>query len=390
MTRLLVITTLYPNRVQFRHGIFVEARLRKLLQTGHHSAVVIAPVPWFPFRSRSFPSYSQYAKVPLEEERNGIRVLHPRYLVIPKIGMSVTPVFLAAAVWRSIRKINRESIDYDIVDAHYFYPDGVAVALLSRFLRRPFLITARGSDINVLPRFAVPRCWIRWAARRASALVTVSDALRTRLLGLGIEGGTVHVVRNGVDLELFAPRDRAACKSRLGVGAKTLVSVGNLIALKGHDLVIRALQLLPGYALLIVGEGELRKPLEELADALRVGDRVRFLGAVRQAELAEIYNAADALVLASSREGMPNVLLEAMACGTPVVATAVGGVPEVVKGEAAGVLVEQRDAGSIAAAVRHLFDAYPAPAATRRYAEAFSWDSAVASLGRLFEEMQAQ
>jgi glycosyltransferase involved in cell wall biosynthesis len=328
--------------------------------------------------------------VPAEEERHGIRVLHPRYLVIPKVGMPLTPFFLAVAVWRGVRKIRREGDEHDVVDAHYFYPDGVAVALLSKVLRKPFLITARGSDINLLPQFAIPRRLIRWAAARASALVTVSDALRTGLLKLGVDDDKVHVVRNGVDLELFAPRDRARCKSRLGVGAMTLLSVGNLVALKGHDLVIRALPMLPGYELLVVGEGELRASLEALADALRVADRVRFLGAVQQSELVDLYNAADALVLASSREGMPNVVLEAMACGTPVVATAVGGVPEVVQGAAAGVLVEERDPGAIAAGIRRLFDPYPDRSATRRIAESFSWSNAVASLDRLYREVQEQ
>lgn len=384
MTRLLVVTTLYPNAVQFRHGIFVEARLRRLLESGGFDATVIAPVPWFPVATKLFPTYSQYARVPREEERHGVRVLHPRYLVIPKIGMLLTPFLLALSVWRTARRLRRDGHDFDWVDAHYFYPDGVAAALVSRLLRRRVAITARGSDINVLAGFRLPRRLIRWAADRADAVIAVSGALRDRLIGLGVDPRRVHLVRNGVDLELFRPGDREGGRGRLGLQRRTLVSVGNLVELKGHDLVIRALPLLPDCELLVVGDGALLAPLQQLAKTLRVDERVRFLGAVPQQELVQIYNAADALVLASSREGMPNVVLEAMACGTPVVATAVGGVPEVLVTPDAGVLVHERSVDGIADGIRQLFEHYPAAGATRRHAEAFSWSNAVAQLRSLF------
>lgn len=381
---LLVVTTLYPNEVQFRHGIFVETRLRHLVEDCGYKAVVIAPVPWFPIKTGLFPSYSRYAQIPGSEERHGITVYHPRYLVIPKIGMLITPFFLAFSVFLTARRLRSSGFRYDLIDAHYYYPDGVATAMVAGFLGKPFTITARGSDINVLTRFALPRRWIRWAAGKAAASIAVSEALGNRLIKLGVNGEKVHVLRNGVDLEHFVPKHRGQSKARFGVGECTLLSVGNLVDLKGHDLVIRAMTRLPECDLLIVGEGEARESLEALAASLDIDGRIKFLGAVPQPDLVDIYNAAEILVLASSHEGMPNVVLEAMACGTPVVATEVGGVPEVVSSPAAGALVRKRDVESIVAGISQLLAAYPEPGATRRHAESFGWKNTIVGLDALF------
>jgi glycosyltransferase involved in cell wall biosynthesis len=389
MTNLLVITTLYPNLIQFRHGLFVETRLLRLVGGEERNAVVIAPVPWFPFTSRHFPKYSQYARVPAMEERGGITVYHPRYLVIPKIGMWLGPFFLALTIGFAARKVRRSGYDYDLIDAHYYYPDGVAVALASHFLAKPFTVTARGSDINLLAEFALPRRLIRWAAIRAAASITVSQALKDKLLSLGADEKKVHVFRNGVDLDHFVPMESVACKKKFGVGSCTLLSVGNLIELKGHHLIVQAMPFLPQCNLLIVGDGEMKPSLEALVASLGVRDRVRFLAAVHQPELVEIYNAAEILVLASAREGMPNVVLEAMACDTPVAATAVGGVPEIVCDPSAGVLIKNRDVESIVEGVTHLLANYPKKGLTRRFAESFSWDSTVAGLRALFDEIRA-
>ena len=384
MMNLLVITTLYPNEIQFQHGIFVETRLRHLVEGRGYRAVVIAPVPWFPIETKFFPRYSKYARVPALEERHGIAVYHPRYLVVPKIGMLLTPLFLALTVFLSARRVRLSGYRYEMVDAHYYYPDGVAVAMVAKLLGKPLAITARGSDINLLTKFALPRRWIRWAASKADASIAVSAALKNRLLELGVESENVHVLCNGVDLERFVPKPRSEAKAKLGVDSCALLSVGNLIELKGHDLVIRAMSQLPDCVLLIVGEGELRESLEGLAVSLGVGHRIKFLGAVPQSELVDIYNASEILVLASSREGMPNVVLEAMACDTPVVATEVGGVPEIVCSPEAGVLVKERNVDSIVAAITQLLAAYPERGATRRHAESFSWNNTISGLDSLF------
>ena len=202
------------------------------------------------------------------------------------------------------------------------------------------------------------------------------QALKDVLISLGVPAERVSVLRNGVDLAMFQPpADRAALREALAVGGTTLLSVGGLIELKGHDLVIRALTHLPQARLLIAGQGPLENPLRTLAQTCGVADRVRFLGSVKHAALREYYGAADVLVLASSREGWANVLLEAMACGTPAVASDVGGTAEVVTTPAAGILMRERTPSALADAVNVLLARTPDRAATRAYAEQFSWEA---------------
>jgi glycosyltransferase involved in cell wall biosynthesis len=382
--RLLTFTTLYPNAVRPHHGIFVEQRLRQLRAAGGVALEVVAPVPWFPFSSGAFGRYAEFARVPYAEDRHGIQVRHPRYLLLPKVGMTLAPYTLAAAGLRSIGRLIREGYGFDAIDAHYFYPDGVAAAMIARRLRKPLVITARGTDINLVPRYRMPRRQIRWAAQGASAIITVCDALKTALAGLGVPEEKITVLRNGVDLRLFRPADREAERRRLGLNGTTLLSVGHLTARKGHDIVIRALVELPAVQLLIAGIGEEEAALRRLADSLGIAARVRFLGAVPQEQLRSYYGAADALVLASSREGWANVLLESMACGTPVIATDVWGTPEVVAAPEAGVLMRERSPRALVEAYERLFAAYPDRVATRRYAERFSWDATTAGQQALF------
>jgi len=378
--KILTFTTLYPNNIQHRHGIFVEQRLRHLLQQQPVSAKVVAPVPWFPFTAKCFGPYSDYARIATVEQRHGIEVYHPRYPVIPKIGMTLSPMLLAMACLPLLKKLMADGYDFDVLDAHYFYPDGVAAAWLAKKLGKPLVVTARGTDINLIPHRLLPRKMILWAARQASQMITVCEALKTEMVYLGVDGSKIHPLRNGVDLQNFCPKERESLRKSMGLSKPTLLSVGHLIERKGHHFVIEAMQQLPDFHLLIAGDGEQQSNLKKLAGHLSLTDRVRFLGALTQQQLSDVYNAADALVLASSREGWANVLLEAMACGTPVVATAIWGTPEVVRSPEAGVLANERSADGIAEGVKTLFAHYPDRQATRRYAENFSWDETVAGV----------
>ncbi|NHZ43603.1 glycosyltransferase family 4 protein [Massilia aquatica] len=382
--KILTFTTLFPNQVKPNHAIFVETRLRHLVASGQVEARVVAPVPWFPFTGKRFGQYGDFARVPAVEERFGLPVLHPRYPVIPKIGMNLAPALLANAARATVGRMLDEGFDFDLIDAHYFYPDGVAAVKLGKHFNKPVVITARGSDISLIPNFAKPRKMIQWAAANAAAVITVCDALKTELVQLGADPATITPLRNGVDLQRFHQGDRAGLRRELGLGGFTLLSVGHLVELKGHDLAIGALAHLPGVTLLIAGSGVELARLQALARELKVEERVRFLGAVPQPELPRYYGAADALVLASSREGWANVLLESMACGTPVVASRVWGTPEVVAAPAAGVLMIERSRQGVLDAVNALRADYPAHDDTRRYAEQFSWDSTTAGQLKLF------
>ncbi len=321
--------------------------------------------------------------------RNGLEIRHPRFLTIPKVGMSMAPALLYAGSLSALRQM-QHGRNFDLIDAHYFYPDGVAAAWLGQRLGKPVVITARGTDVNLIPNYPLPRRMIQKAAAMAAGIIAVSQALKDAMTAIGIPAGKITVLRNGVDLELFHPAGREQARQQLGLARKTLVSVGLLIERKGHELIIGAMPDLPGYELLIAGEGEERARLEALAVRLGVQDRVRLLGSVPHRELQKLYVAADALILASSREGWPNVLLEAMACGTPVVASNIWGNPEVVAAPQAGVLMPERSATGVAAGVNQLFGKLPDRALTRAFAERYSWDATTQGQLDLFRQILRQ
>jgi glycosyltransferase involved in cell wall biosynthesis len=385
--RLLTISTLYPNDLRPNHGVFVENRLRHLLRSEAASSTVVAPVPWFPSRSTKFGDWSQHAGVAPREVRNGIVVHHPRFPTLPRIGMSVAPFLMYRALLPFVRRLIAAGQTFDLIDAHYMYPDGVAAVWLGRAVGLPTVVTARGTDVNLIPRHAVPRRLIRQTIDGATALIAVSAALKAALVDLGAPAEKVTVLRNGVDTCLFRPGDRRAAREALGLMRPTLISVGLLIERKGHHRVIEALTRLPAFELLIVGEGPERDRLAALIARLGLSSRVQLLGARPHAELPALYRAADALVLASEREGWANVLLEAMACGTPVVASNIWGNPEVVRSPEAGLIADANTAAGIAAGVAKLFAHLPPREATRAYAEGFSWDETTAGQLALFRRV---
>ena len=267
--KILVFTTLYPNAAMPTHGVFVENRLRAFLESRNAAeqadVKVIAPVPWFPFKHEFFGAYGRWARVPHKETRYGVEVYHPRYVIPPKVGMNMADGSLARCLRKSARKLIDGGWDFDFIDAHYFYPDGVAAARVAGELGKPLSITARGSDINFIPKFSRPRKKIIDAAMRANEIITVADALKSELIALGAPAQKITTLRNGVDLDAFAPADRKAIREKMNLDGPVIVSVGHLIDRKGHDIVIDALKHIPDATLLIVGEGEKRLALEARA-----------------------------------------------------------------------------------------------------------------------------
>ena len=386
---ILTFTTLYPNAEEPHHGIFVENRLRHLVATGNIDLRVIAPVPYFPFTNPRFGTYAKYARTPRRETRHGIPIDHPRYLLPPKIGMHLAPFTMYLGARSAVRELLRQGFKPDLIDAHYFYPDGIAAALIARDLQIPFVVTARGTDINLIPKYPIPRREILWAADRAGAMITVCQALNDELQALGAPADKITTLRNGVDLVGFQPVDRQAARARLGLTRPTLLSVGHLIERKGHHLIIEAMTQLPGVDLLIAGSGPDEARLKAQIARLGLDDRVRLLGRIAHEDLKNVYGAADLLVLASSREGWANVLLEAMACGTPVAATDIWGTREVVAAPQAGWLIPERTSDDIARIIAHALPNLPDRAATRAYAEGFSWDDTTEGQLRIFNRILA-
>jgi len=388
--KTLLFSTLYPSETRPIHGIFVETRLRELLLSGRVETQVVAPVPWFPFRSPRFGDYARMAATPRQEQRNGIVVHHPRYPLPPKVGQNVAPFLLAAGALPTVRRLIRDGFDFDLIDAHFWYPDGVAASLIARLVGKPFVCTARGSDITLYRQFSWPRRLLRKSLQRSSANIGVCTDLVEQMVELGADRSRSLTIRNGVDLARFSPLEPQAARQSLNLRAEGLVllSVGHLIERKGHHLAIELLQHQPDAILVVVGSGPLREDLEVLAKRLGVAERVRFEGQQPNDRLKTYYSAADVLILASSFEGWANVLLEAMACGTPVVATRVNGTPEVVTQDVAGRMADERSVPSLLAALRELLSRYPERSSVRRYAEAFSWEETTRLQCELFQQIK--
>jgi glycosyltransferase involved in cell wall biosynthesis len=381
--RIVTFSSLFPNPVQPGLGLFVAERLRQLLGSGAVEARIVAPVPWFPSTQPRFGKYAEFAKVPARSTWEGLPVLHPKHAIIPGPGWYLTPWWMALSAASSLRQLRAEAFDFELIDAHYYYPDGVAATLLGKWFKRPVVITARGTDVNLIPRHALARRMVLRASRAAAHSIAVSSALKDAMVAIGIAEQAIAVLRNGVDLARFRPLDRVGLRRQLGLAQPTLLSAGNLIELKGHHLAIAALEQLRDWQLVIAGKGALDADLKQQVSDRGLTARVRFTGALSQQHLIDYYNAADALVLASSREGMPNVVLEAMACGLPVVATAVGGIPEVLDVRV-GRLTADRSAAAIAAAVQSLAANMPERSMVRSHAEQFNWDTTTRGQLELF------
>lgn len=378
MLRVLTLATLFPNAVRPTLGVFVERQTLGLAALDGVEVQVVAPVglPLWPLSLH--PHYRPLRRLPLKETWKGLTVHRPRHRVSPLIGTGRTVRDLADALLPLLGRI-REHFPFDVIDAEYFWPDGPVAMRLARAFAVPYSVKARGSDIHLWGRRPGTGEQVLEAALGAGGLLAVSEGLKRDMTDLGFPEAHIRVHHTGIDLDRFRPCDRAQAKARLGVAGPLLVTPGGLIPRKGQCIAIDAVSRLPGATLLLVGDGPDRKKLEQLVARLGLVDRVRFLGNRPHEEMPLYLAAADIVLLPSSSEGLANVWVEALACGTPVVTTDIPGAGEVIDGPAAGRLVE-RDAEAAAAAVRELLARPPAQAEARRSAEKFSWQRNSAEL----------
>jgi len=382
--RLLTYTNLYPSVDLPRHGIFVEERLRHLVATGRIEAEVCALRPRNTMNPGMYLGNMRHLDT---EARHGLRVIYVPVPTLPLITNWIDPILWAHASRKAVTNVIGSSSSDIIIDAHFLYPDAVAAVILGHQLGLPVVMTARGSDVNIKCENPVMRRWVCWAARRCKAITTVSRALADRLGSFGIPATTIHVVPNGVDLEKFKPHSSQQLRPDMAVEGIVLLSVGHLVKGKGHHVVIEALADLSEATLFIVGEGPEEQSLRKLAQKLGVASRVCFLGYVPHDQMAEKYSAADFTILASANEGMPNVLLESLACGTRVIATDVGGVGEVITAQAAGAIMKSRDASAVTESVNVLSEARHKRKETRDFAVQFGWNSTVERQVSLYERL---
>lgn len=392
--KVLVFSTLYPSRAQPNFGIFVENLVRRTAENGVETRV-IAPngVPPWPLALHS--RYRAVSRLPEREEWRGLDVLRPRFPLLPSVGWRLNPALVARAGAKALRQLMNEGFVPDVIDAQFFYPCGVAAVRLARQFNLPVTLKARGSDIAFWGQRPLARRRMLEAAARADTVTAVSAALRGEMASLGMEASAITVHYTGVDLSRFRPAspksgEREAARREYGFTRPTVLSVGSLTGVKDHALLIRAMRQVEGADLAIAGHGPLRGALEQLAADLGLSERVRFLGNISHDALPDLYRAADVFALTSQREGLANVWLESLASGTPLVITPVGGAREVVDRPEAGRLVESRTPEAVAAALKAVLSAPPAPEAVRRAAERFSLERNVAHKQEILAETVAR
>jgi teichuronic acid biosynthesis glycosyltransferase TuaC len=371
MLRVLVLSSLFPDATRPNFGIFVERQTRNLAARGDTEVRVVAPIGLPPAPLHWLPRYRPLAGLPRHEDWRGLDVHRPRFLNLPATAGRFHARAMVRALLPLLRKL-RADFPFDVLAAEYFFPDGVAAVELGRKLGVPVSIKARGSDIHDWGRKPVTAPQILAAGQAADGLLAVSDAMRADMVAMGMPAKRARTIVTGVDLARFAPRDRAAAKATLGVEGPLVLSVGALIPLKGHAIVIDAVAELPGVHLWIAGQGPEHANLVRHIAERGLGDRVRLLGAVPHDEVPDMLAAADVMALASEREGLANAWLEAIASGTPVVIPDVGGARQVVRGPAAGRIAD-RTAPAFAEAIAALLADPPPPAAVRAEAEPFTW-----------------
>ena len=370
--KLLFISNLYPNCLDTERGIFNAYQIQHLAKLC--DVKVVAPIAWFPIHGR----YAPKGPVPVRETIDGIEVYHPRHFYLPKIARQFNASLYAAGIATTLRQIHRE-FPFDIIFVNWTYPDACGVAKLAPQFRVPFVVSVSGSDAHLYLTFRIRRGQILQMLDAAHAVMTRSQDLKDMLLAYGVPAAKVHVVYNGVDRHRFHVAPREMLRQKLGWDnrERVLLYVGRLSEEKGADDLLRAVAHARRYygvdcRLVIVGDGPDRSKLEKLSTRLGLTGQVTWAGWKRPAEVSEYMSAADFLCLPSHNEGVANVMLEAFSCGIPAVATATGGIPEIMT-PATGVLAAPKQPESLAAALGKAVHRSWNAAAIRAQAEHFNW-----------------
>lgn len=373
---ILVITNLFPNNINPYLGIFVKERVKYLAK--YFNIQVVAPVPWFP-KVNGFEQWSDFSRIYNYEKIDNINVFHPRYPLIPKVGR----IFYGLLYYFALLKyLIKNPFKFDILESHWVYPDGFASVLLARKFQVPVIVTARGSDINHFANKPFLKPLIRYTLRNATTVAAVSQDLKKKMVQLGCSEQNINVIPNGVDTSVFYPIPKSIARTTLKLkpDQKILLAVGNLIPLKRFHLLIDCMYHIvkkkenKDIKLIIIGEGNQRKNLKEQVMKLSLQPHIKFVGRVHHHEMYLWYNAADLLTVVSESEGCPNIVLEAMACGTPVLAYSTGGIPEIINNKV-GLLVNNVTPNYLARMVEKALEKNWQKKSILSHAKLYTWDT---------------
>lgn len=354
--KVLVISHMYPNARKPLDGIFVKERLKNLCR--HCEIKVVCPYPWFPALG-----FLKKLSMPKKEIQDNIEVYYPKYFPLPGKYFNLVKGFWSFLFIRNVVVNIQKRFNFDIIHAHRVYPDGFAAILLGKIFKKPIVITIHGSDINILIKSFIIKRMIRFSLTRAKCIITVSNALKEKIIGLGIAGNKIEILSNAIDSDKFKPINKIEARKKidLPLTKKIILFVGNFVYAKNPLLLIDLAYEIKKQGrsdlfFIMVGDGELKQKIIDKIKYLSVKEIVKLIEQKQHDEIPLWMNAADVFVLPSRFEGLPTVLVEAMACGLPIVATKVGGIPEIIKDNERGILIEPNDATAIVKGVLTLAD----------------------------------
>jgi teichuronic acid biosynthesis glycosyltransferase TuaC len=357
-----LVTTFYPNRAEPLRAVFV--RNLAIALEAHAKITVVSPVPYAPpFPKR--PRWIALRAIPERVSDGSRTVFHPRFVAVPKLT-ALNGATYGSAVAPVLRQLVSEE-GVDVIHAHCAFPDAVGVALASETIDAPFVMTAHGSDINVYSEAGLIRPQLAMALKRASGIIAVSRAMREKIHNMvpGIEDRLSHIPCAGIDKRVFAPRNRDEARRQLQLAPQGRIAlfVGQLVPIKAVGVLLNAWRSLLDAGLVqacdrlvIIGDGPLRRELQQASRDAAFQGTVQFPGEVPQEQVALWLSAANVFCLPSRNEGTPNVIVEALASGRPVVASRVGGIPELISDGLNGFLAAPEDVTGLANALGLAFE----------------------------------
>lgn len=344
--KILVLTNIFPRAARPNAGFYVFEQV-KHLQTAAQVKVVVAAAENIFVKPRSTPARTSFA---------GIEIYEASYGTVPKLGVFFSGYSYYWGLNRLIKNIRRD-FSFDLILCYWSYPEGFAAVRWARDFKVPVVIRPRGSDINMYVRHQALAGLVRSTLQRADKVIAVSGDLAQKVRELGVAHWRVAHMLNGVDTTQFFVADQAECRRGLGLPAdkRIVLFVGNLIEIKGIEDLLKAIEQLDvedgtGRLFCFLGQGDWRGRIEEATRRLKTA-QIRLAGDVPHAELFRWINSADVTCLPSWHEGCPNIVLESLACGVPVVATNVGGIPELINAPRLGILVGPRQPQELARAI---------------------------------------
>ena len=346
---VIIYSSLFPSKVRPINGLFVAELVRSLASILNVS--VITPV----LANMSFKEIWKGQRSYYFTDR--VEVKAPLCFNFPRILKSTDGYLMATCTRRVFRKCLDENID--LVHAHFAYPDAVAAKILSAEYGLPLIVTVHGSDINVLLKSRSRRYQIIKMLQEASAVVAVADDLVKKIIELGVSEEQIFHIPNGVDITRFRPGDKISARKAIGIdpNRRLLLGVGHLVTVKAFDRLVMAITNLdPDIDLILVGDGRERVALKRLVQSLQLERRVKFAGPVEHNDLPLYYHAADFLVISSHSEGWPTVIFESLACGVPVIANGVGGIPEVLSSPELGMVMNENNPLTIANVITSAYE----------------------------------